>query len=421
MGLWAITVEARADPTDDLHCSRQMVGERCLRWEGPQLLYVCLDPSPVGRWLPILGKEPAPQDIREKYEEHAESGSLVAQAIDGRLPSELMTCIFGHLLDSRKVSWGGYIDFSFFGRGVRGLSAKETAKELLALEASAGRIAAICRSCHTLVAAWRRLVSTTLRRFLYGTLADNVEEDLEASRTISLMTRADLTMSIQHAFGFKKRMWGAVPLSIVVNHPVSEGLKLQTALPALKAFARELFQGVGLPVDRSTLSFVRTRKDEEEEDSSQEVEWIELLEEIGNRPAALRTKPLLLCDGSTAELFLPNRHRLLEGLPVANRLLCRALRAQSIRSLHEVQFEVQEHQAGGKCFFHRYGISKDSPSSDSCGSCRRSKVGAAALCSETRLGLVLEMDMGPPQIFEAVDQRFSAALHGQADGRSRTP
>ncbi|CAE7235766.1 unnamed protein product [Symbiodinium sp. CCMP2592] len=395
LGLWAITVETRADPTDDLHCSRQMVGERCLRWEGPQLLYVCFDPSPVGRWLPILGNEPAPQDIREKHEEHAEPESL-ARAIDGRLPSGLIACIFGQLLDSRNVSLGGYIDFSFFDSGVRGLSAKETAKELLALEESAGRIAAICRSCHTLVAEWRRLVPATLRRCLYGTLADNME-DVETSRVISLMTRADLTMSIQHASDFRNRMWGAVPWSIVVNHPVSEGLKLQAVLPALKAFVRELFQGVGLPVDRKSFSIVRTRKDE---DSSREVEWIELLEEIGNRPAALRTKPLLLCDGATAELFLPNREHLLEGLPAATMLLCRALRARIIRSMHNVEFEVQEHQAGGKCFLHRYGISKNSPSSDSCESCRRSEVGAAALCSETRLGLFLEMDMGPPQIFE---------------------
>ena len=260
LGLWAITADLRADAVDDLYSSRLILGERSLRWEGPQLLYVCLDPSPLGRWLPVLGTEPAPQGMGERVE-HIEPGSVFpTQVIDGHLPSGLLAHIFGNVMDLSTRNWGGYIDFSFFGRGVCGLSARETEKALCALEGSASRIAAVSRSCHALVAEWRRrLLPAALRKFLYGMLAEDVKGVRDASKVApSLMAKADLTLSMRHASDFRSCVWGAVPWSIVVKHLVSEDLKLKNVLPELKAFVRELFQGVGLPLERCCFSLVRT-------------------------------------------------------------------------------------------------------------------------------------------------------------------
>ena len=397
LGLWAITAEARANPGDDLHCSRLILGERCLRWEGPQLLYVCLDPSPLGRWLPVLGAEPAPQGMGEKAQHTETAASFApAQVIDGCLPPALLACIFAHVLDSPKESWGGYIDFSFFGRGVRGLSAAEIVKEISALEESARRIAAISRSCHSLVTQWRRLFPSAIRRVLYGMLAEDVDEDTDASEfAIDLMRKTDLTMNIREDSDFRTCMWGAVPWSIVVRHPVTEGLQLSTVLPALKAFVRELFQGVGLPVERHSFSFVRTMTE-----ASDPVEWIELLQDMAQRPASLRTKPLLLCEGSTAELVLPGGKPLLHGLPRASMLLCRTLRGRNYRTVSNVEWEVLEQKGGDTCIIHSISNPWNNSSSDSCESCRRLKGAAAALVSETSLLLILEMPDASRELFE---------------------
>jgi len=324
LGLWVLTASMR--PTSRVLQARKAINEPLLRWEGPQLLYVCLDADPTGRWVAILGEQPVPTKIQvsPSHLSHplpglCEIGSSLAVGA-GPLSAEALSASFGALLDFGGAYWRTFVDNSWVdGRwGPRGLSAGALAQRIFDVVANACQIACVSRAWSAGITAWRALWPVGLRRALQ---VHHLGGAPVTAATVLFLARIGRRgpgeiLNITREPAFSERRWGAALEQITMIHKMPEDRRVRrfNSLPvdivgivgaSFLDFARSLFSGVVASwVDRRMIhEFGRRSARRTERGFEIHEESMSLLEPAWLRPEALRGQAVLLCDGSSGRLL----------------------------------------------------------------------------------------------------------------------
>ena len=320
LGHWVLTAPLRRPPRRSYREDKEKVQSR---WEAPQLLYVCLDGDPSGRWLAVLGEDPAPSAV-EVFVTRPKDSSLLRFATigtslitqPGPLSVELIFELLAMLTDFGSATWRTFVDQSFTdNRGPRGLSVGTVSQRIFEVMADACQIACVNRAMHAGIVAWMSSWPSGLRQALQVHHPGGSSVSLATIMLLARLARRGpgnlLTVTKDPAFS--ERKWGAALEQIDLVHIIPGGQDVDNLWsfrhsqigPAFFDFARFLFSGIEASwVERSEslrYSECMLGRDSTENLMAHE-ERTRFLQVAWWRPEPLRGRTLLLCDGSSGRL-----------------------------------------------------------------------------------------------------------------------
>lgn len=219
IGMWCLFADVA--PLD-FHDERRTLGLQ--EWDGPQLLYVCRDSAPTGRWEAVIGMTPAPcvQDLQHCPEQlfQLQPSLLLLQTERSILWEPCIgSIIFGILFTPAAKKWSKHTTLIAVIRIV------EIFRDMC-------NCAAVCRAWGTSLRD-HMCLRDMLHRVVYGVTRDAFDPripvlDVEALVRIVCHCRDILPHSIlqQPSPDFRHNVWGAEISSITVDGTARQALVL---------------------------------------------------------------------------------------------------------------------------------------------------------------------------------------------------